>query len=45
GVGAKYLFNRNFIASLGYTYNVKESTSSGSGYKQHTALLTLRGQF
>ncbi len=45
GLGAKYLFNRNFIASLGYTYNVKESSNAGNDYKQHTALLTLRGQF
>jgi hypothetical protein len=45
GVGAKYLFSRNFIASVGYTYTQKNSNVAGSDYTQHVALLTLRGQF
>ncbi len=45
GIGAKYLFNRNLVASLGYNYKDKDSNVDGSSYQQHTALLTVRGQF
>ncbi|MEK9968509.1 MAG: outer membrane beta-barrel protein [Ferrovibrio sp.] len=44
GLGAKYLINRNFTLSGGYSYRTRESNVAGSDFDENVVMLRLSSQ-